>query len=986
MKSESILIRLLVLCFVSTFTCSELTAQNYEVFSFNSTMEPSVESFSIAQYGKLEPSLYTGTMSYSVPLYTYSDPDFTLPISLDYSFNGYRPAVHSGSVGYGWALNCGGIITRDIKGMADDANDPESNTSGYYRAIEHGIFEDVYEIVNSKQFFLSRHVGTESELGNVNVFSDRPTYVREHKVGPRYDTCPDIFHFNFLGYSGDFMLTKDGSIKVFNCNRPAGELTVECTFTNPDPFDNSFSEIRIKTGDGYTYYFGGTYKNLEFSRTKAEGSFSPDTISGWKLRKIVAPNSKTMEFIYDEVQKDRSIFLAFTPSINTIITVPGAIGGGDSQSETIKYTNTTYHSLLSEVRVNDERIVQYTYSEKDYTENDQDNFDNNLSNLSDPHVFGLPQTELRLENIWVGNPSGQTVESIDLYHSYQRGNTARMFLSEVTSMKNGAHSFEYNTRIGGLPSNDTYATDHWGYWNGQSGSYNVKHYITNITLGQSDLYNQLSSSYTKAANEEYSKVGGLSKITYPTGGYSNIHYEANVARYRINSINDFDESQEGYKTGGVRVSKIENISNDISDYTEYTYQDGILMYMPKYATKLEYRYYTEFYSESGDNEVISGYADVTAFGFTEDCNFAVMRGPHMAYAVVTATYPDRSYTTYRYCNAMQHMYRDNKHYEYDHFNDVYNGIKVHQKDSYFSETDFITSNYDNHVRNQIRYIFMPNINDYSSIRGKLESIEEYDADEILKRKTINSYRLILEHSDTLIYNTLLDFTEAPLRLYVPQLAYDMVIEYYGDEEISSFTNYDYNAKGQTVAVNRIIGDDRESENYRYYWETAGNNGAESLQNVVTNYVQTKEDHIVSGITFQYTDSYNPQPSSALHYSSDSPVLEGSDIFLIPSGYETLSVNYLYDATSHRLIKESFPGNRYCDYVWDSNDRNILSVENSHPDNVTEYTWKDMVGITEIKYPTQVINYFVYDANNRLFRQRDKDLRTMKEYRYDLMNK
>ena len=177
----------------------------------------------------------------------------------------------------------------------------------------------------------------------------------------------------------------------------------------------------------------------------------------------------------------------------------------------------------------------------------------------------------------------------------------------------------------------------------------LKHYITNIILGYSDLYNQLSSSYVKAANEEYSKVGGLSKITYPTGGYSNIHYEANVAHHLINDMNGFNESQNGYKTGGVRVSKIENISNDISDCTEYTYEDGILMYMPKYATKLEYKYYTEFYSESGNNEVISGYADVTAFGFTEDCNFAVMRGPHMAYAVVTATYPDSSYTTYSRC-------------------------------------------------------------------------------------------------------------------------------------------------------------------------------------------------------------------------------------------------------------------------------------------------------------------------------------------------
>ena len=146
-------------------------AQDYEVFSFNSTIEPSVETFSIAQYGKLEPSLYTGTMSYSLPLYVYEDPDFTIPISLDYSFNGYKPSVHSGTVGYGWALNCGGIITREVKGMPDDAAmDAETNTAGYYHAIEQGLFDTKYEIMNSKQHYLEDKIGVESDSRFLGAF------------------------------------------------------------------------------------------------------------------------------------------------------------------------------------------------------------------------------------------------------------------------------------------------------------------------------------------------------------------------------------------------------------------------------------------------------------------------------------------------------------------------------------------------------------------------------------------------------------------------------------------------------------------------------------------------------------------------------------------------------------------------------------------------------------------------------------------------
>lgn len=59
-------------------------------------------------------------MSYSLPLYTYKDPDFEIPLSLDYSYDGYKVSRSAGTVGLGWALNFGGIITREIRGLKDE--------------------------------------------------------------------------------------------------------------------------------------------------------------------------------------------------------------------------------------------------------------------------------------------------------------------------------------------------------------------------------------------------------------------------------------------------------------------------------------------------------------------------------------------------------------------------------------------------------------------------------------------------------------------------------------------------------------------------------------------------------------------------------------------------------------------------------------------------------------------------------------------------
>lgn len=99
------------LCLAASVLAS---GQNGGLIHFGMDLNPATESAQMIRYGNNVPSLYTGAMEYSIPVYTYSDPDFTIPISLDYHFDGFRPAQASGTVGYGWNLGCGGIITREI--------------------------------------------------------------------------------------------------------------------------------------------------------------------------------------------------------------------------------------------------------------------------------------------------------------------------------------------------------------------------------------------------------------------------------------------------------------------------------------------------------------------------------------------------------------------------------------------------------------------------------------------------------------------------------------------------------------------------------------------------------------------------------------------------------------------------------------------------------------------------------------------------------
>lgn len=993
MRKRKHLSRLLGTVLISAVPFITGHAQSREAFSFNSTISPSTETFAIAQYGKLAPSLYTGAMSFSIPVFTYEDPDFTVPISLDYSFSGYKPAVHSGTIGYGWALNCGGVITREVIGLPDDALALETSGAGFARAIQSGIFNTETDITNSKQIYLEEHIGNIHELSNVNVFSDCPNYNYKHSGGAGYDTCPDIFHFSFLGYTGEFMLTRDGSVKVFNTSRPHGEFTVEYDFPYAEPSSNSFSEIRIKTGDGYCYYFGGTQENVEFSKSSGSMAYS---ISGWKLRKITAPNGNTVEFIYDILQRDYSIFECYTPEIRAHAISTTGILGDKASSETIEYTQTTFHYLLSEIQINGDSLVCFVYDDKSAKENEENDFNGTF--LPSRHeVYEEIFDEKRLASIHIKNNNSQTVENVNLTHTFTSDDSgsARMFLTKLTSKQSGSHSFEYDgvPYSTGFPKNDTYATDYWGFWNGQSAAFSLKSYIMNPADGQTcrDLYAQLRDGQVKNANFDYAKKGAMSKITYPTGGYSEIMYEPHVVEKITNGRNNFMDNTQSFVPGGVRVSKIINRSDDITDSTSYTYAGGRLTDMPLYALKLDYTYTCRIQDpyESGIFSYVT--SGIIATGYTDDCSGARAKDPHVTYSSVKIIFEDGSSSEYDY-----HSVADMPDWKEinDNVSMAYSGVKSHRKDTYFAINDSIGNYKGNDYEFYVKSIILPNTDDFSRFRGKTKAVHEYDSDGRLIKSVSYDYgnnTNSLVHNQTMVYNTLLDFTEAPLRIHAPILKSETHTTVYDNGESVETLTYSYNDSGQRTGVSRWVdGRSMESQSTRYYPESHPNYDGDTLKTAVSDIVNLKRNNagesVVSGvIRYHYNDTSNPQPSSIEYFSSENPAISGTNEFIVPEGYVPQTVTYSYHPESKRLILEEFPGNRYFRYTWDSTGRNILSKKSNSEDNITKYSWFDMVGLYDITYPTESKTEWGYDNHNRISDQYDTNGTTQKRYEYHLLN-
>jgi hypothetical protein len=126
----------------------------------------------------------------------------------------------------------------------------------------------------------------------------------------RIDLEPDIYSFNFAGFTGKFVMNKSGQFIPFENHG----LNIEL---QPGP------AWKITTQDGTNYFFGisdnsrqRTYtKSFSFSRDNnpqdqysCDGDCSPhacqqEHISSWYLEKIESANGHTIDFTYDKASK-----------------------------------------------------------------------------------------------------------------------------------------------------------------------------------------------------------------------------------------------------------------------------------------------------------------------------------------------------------------------------------------------------------------------------------------------------------------------------------------------------------------------------------------------------------------------------------------------------------------------------------------------------------------------------------------------------------
>ena len=143
---------------------------------------------SLNQYNDIPVSKFTGIPQIDLPLFSTSEDNINLPISLNYHASGIKMDQHPGSLGLNWSLSTLYSINRKVNDIKDEL------PNGYY--FKHNITTPVNW--DTKNYLIAVAKGNKSSDNKGNYDNN---YL---------DTEPDEFSFQFLNYQGKFFSIRMG--------------------------------------------------------------------------------------------------------------------------------------------------------------------------------------------------------------------------------------------------------------------------------------------------------------------------------------------------------------------------------------------------------------------------------------------------------------------------------------------------------------------------------------------------------------------------------------------------------------------------------------------------------------------------------------------------------------------------------------------------------------------------------------------------------
>ena len=968
--------------------------------------------------------LYTGTVSINIPLYEYKDQDFSIPISIQYASSGYKTYDLLGCVGLGWKLNTGGFIQRKINGVPDEADTYSYNT--LIKNIWSYSYTAGYKFWNTSS---GGHTFTQ-RLNNGQVIHNTTTM--DYSFGaetnfndPNYnEISPDLFTFNFLGHTGKFMMNESGTLSVFETSKPEGEYQIEfLSFGNTYPNDQV--KIRITTGDGFKYTFedNSTVNSNAVSFWMTSPLYkSPST--NFPLTEIEAPNGRKVKFIYNTKEWNTTSFFYFSKNSDWTST-----GDGSSDGISKGYlTRSDIEFPISKIEI-DNTTINFTYS--------------NRSNeiLDRPNIYkGTSTSSLyvarKLDGITVSTINQSTpLRTIGFNYIYGKDDGYKVsrnvhLLESVDISGMGSYRMKYIDQDKAFPPL-LYGRDYWGYWNNTG-------VISDLPITTTNLSTNIETVNSQTYNSNFSTTlrGMISKLTYPTGGYTKYYYEPHD--YGLKLVKDlrngkqnqsYLESVNNETAGGARIKRVTNYANATdSVYTDFIYRDpttptissGTLLHTPRFYREVNYSYTVG--GQSQRTRRISWLNDYIA---SED-------GVNVAYSKVRKVFSDGSSTLYSYS-------------DYNMIPDLPHNSSVTFKKFDFATTDMAYPNN-----------FFAHDDSRERIRGKLLAQQDFSKDNILVHSEeykydFDRFNRDLTESEKTTYpyplpaeNNIYVVGEAFSYFYVQKIytrSYPLIgikkTSYSIDgtgTPIKEETNFSYNNVGQQINAEIILENSKtKSVKTRFPYDLRSTGGSQNTyDNMFDNgfrnlpiKTQTSVDN--SGIVKLSLNNFtniglNGQviyKLSETKLTNFSHPIIATDFSPIIDGYLYTDKTFKYDSKGS-LQQISYRNGTSKTYIWGYNYQYLIAeISNATIDEVKSalgtdlesfasslnpniylleglrsklpnaqvktYRYKPLIGLTSLNNERNTSSKYIYDSDGKLVITRDNNQNILTGYKYNYQN-
>jgi hypothetical protein len=548
----------------------------------------------------------------------------------------------------GWNLAVGGMINREVRQYPDDYfvdfrppygdridyfEENKTNTvtaKGYLRNVEEngpGLFNiatglqqgylfnnweendpddpQSWQTEDAWEAYFGEFYGNYGDYPNWRT-GELPDMMTIHQLaynrhlGQGYDLQPDVFHYNFNGYSGTFLFDyKSNIIQV-----PVTDLRIEKT-SDVHNYEGKMDGFKITTPDGTVYFFEAienTTTHTTSGYDQCDGSYvnhawdkryTMNYKSSWLLTKVSTPLGQIINFEYEDYSTTLQLPIHKMRWEDPDLGCGKLDGDGVSFTEMTENTMTINTKLLKKIETPNITInfVHSNAYREDITTS---------KSLSEVNIYSK-HTSSYIKRFSFDYDYFLTNESSN------GPSEKRLKLNSVQEYNNGEskppYTFYYNPQK--LPELYSPQQDMFGYYNANGATYMMPQVYIYPSLAKQNRYrlNKISGYPEKADGTgnygaQYFMNGAdrtlnnaalqacmLKKIEYPTGGVTEFYYEPN---------DYYDEVIDGNIYGGglrisIQISK--GFPSSADEVLEYSYtldndetkSSGMISNLPVFA-------------------------------------------------------------------------------------------------------------------------------------------------------------------------------------------------------------------------------------------------------------------------------------------------------------------------------------------------------------------------------------------------------------------